>query len=161
MISFAIMHAPWSSRWPFVLELLPSLPGAALILDEHRQGIWPTARRAWRAHAANALHHVVVQDDAILPSDFVAQVADLAERHPATAMTFNRTGGAPTAVANMMPVEALHRWIAWADGLPERDRAHDDLLLLEWCRRVGMPLHSHDFVGHRPIPSIRREERNA
>lgn len=156
VISYAVMHAPWSGRGPYVAELLAALPGAQLVTDDWRQGVWPTARRAWSAHHAHATHHVVVQDDAVLPSDFLERVEELTTRSQSTVYAFNRTRGGITAVAMMMPRPAIPVWLAWTDTLPPQRRKHDDEMLVSWCRNTRTELRVLDIVGHRPVGSIAR-----
>lgn len=160
MISFAIMHAPWGGRVALLAELRQRLPMAEVIEDTYRQGIWPTARRAWSAYSAAASHHVVVQDDAELPPDFLPRVHELAEQ-PAAAVFMNRTHGQPTAVANMLPTALIGTWLSWCAALPPKRQKHDDVLLKIWSRRSGLPIRLLDFVGHRPVPSIRRGHAHA
>lgn len=71
MLSVAVMAHP--SRAAFVEELTPQLPGAEVVWDE-RNDRWDTGRRSLLAYDSRASHHVVVQDDAILCTDFLAGV---------------------------------------------------------------------------------------
>jgi len=70
-LSVAIMAHP--SRAKFVDALLPQLPGAVVVWDE-KQDRWDTGRRSMLAFDLTADWHLVVQDDAILCRDFLAQV---------------------------------------------------------------------------------------
>lgn len=71
MLSVALMAHP--RRQSFVDQQLPQLPGAELVLDRHDDR-WETGRRALLAFDPAADYHCVVQDDAILCSDFLAGV---------------------------------------------------------------------------------------
>lgn len=72
LISHAIMAHP--NRAHFVADyLLPRMPGATVVWDEH-QDRWDTGRRSMLAYHPGATWHVVTQDDAILCDEYLASV---------------------------------------------------------------------------------------
>jgi len=78
-LSIAIMAHPKRERW--VNEyLVPRLPGARVVWDE-KNDRWDTGSRSLQAHT-DAEWHLVVQDDALLPNDFVAGVQKMLKAVP-------------------------------------------------------------------------------
>lgn len=68
MISVAIMSHP--SRRAYVDQLVQRLPDAVTVWDE-RNNVWDTGRRSLLAYDPDATHHLVIQDDAEVPSDLM------------------------------------------------------------------------------------------
>jgi len=67
-VSFAIMAHPRRKHW--VPDLKREIPDATVVWDEF-ENRWDTGRRSLLAFNADADWHVVVQDDALVPSGFV------------------------------------------------------------------------------------------
>lgn len=66
-LSIAIMaHRKRERHIPYLLERLPE--GTPVIWDQHNDR-WDTGRRSMLAYGADATHHLVIQDDAILCRD--------------------------------------------------------------------------------------------
>jgi hypothetical protein len=78
-LSVAIMAHPSREKWVPLLE--EQLDNAKVIWDE-KQDRWDTGSRAMLAYDKNATHHLVVQDDAVLPPDFLAGVEKMLEYVP-------------------------------------------------------------------------------
>ena len=57
-------------RW-WVEEMQKKIPQARLVEDVRSQGVWPTAKRAWKQYDPFATHHIVLQDDVLPCQDFV------------------------------------------------------------------------------------------
>lgn len=114
MISLAVMAHP--SRVTLVNELLPQLPAARVVFDE-KSDRWDTGRRSMLAHDPAAVWHLVVQDDAVLAPNFVAQAsAALRCAGPgpvAFYMGRSSLGAVPVAAAMR---KALHRRASWILG---------------------------------------------
>lgn len=69
-LSAAVMAHP--SRAPLVDELLGWLDRPVEVVWDRRSDRWDTGRRAQLAYDPQATHHLVVQDDAIVPPDLCA-----------------------------------------------------------------------------------------
>lgn len=146
LMSIAIMAHP--SRMEFVDNLCEQLPNAVVKLDRER-GIWDTAARAWRSYGRACLWHLVVQDDAVLCSNFQANVeAALACVEPIRPVSFYLGGPRPHAeivepaiekakelgtpwiemegpwwgVAYALPTEFIPEVMEWGDSVTETER---------------------------------------
>ena len=87
-LSIAIQHTPNNAdREKWARAMIEQLRGEnpktrlAVIEDAHRQGCWPTFRRALEA-AGGASHHIVLQDDIELCRDFIRSVKRLIRVRP-------------------------------------------------------------------------------
>jgi hypothetical protein len=140
-------------------------------------GTLRTARAAWRLVAPGATHHMVIQDDVILPRNFFEHVAASLERHPDRALAFFAEWGSCTATA--IRVAAL-RGASWAevvdwyvptqalalpadvangvDGYAAAQPADtpDDHVLLDHLRRCGVPVYASvpNLLQHADAPSL-------
>jgi hypothetical protein len=71
-------------RAPFVPELEHALDRpAAVVWDDGSNSRWGTGRRALLAYDPDATHHLVIQDDAVIPRDLVAGVEAALAHAPA------------------------------------------------------------------------------
>jgi hypothetical protein len=93
-------HREWNLR--LACDPSPELPPATL----------RTARVAWRMVEPGATHHMVIQDDVILPPRFFEHVAAAVATHPASALCFFAEWGSRTATT--VRVAAL-RGASWAE----------------------------------------------
>jgi len=91
------MHASFDSeRKGMLIGLMRALGdinaetvGWKVIRDESRDGVWPTARRAWiDGLRHNATHHLVIQDDIAVCRDFLASVNKTLELHPTSPISY-------------------------------------------------------------------------
>lgn len=100
-LSLAIMHLPAdANRRAMVIDMQRRMGGQAglgrdtvyweITEDRHREGVWPTARRAWMACARGAgqTHHLVMQDDAIPCRDFLSGAKAALDAVPDKVVTF-------------------------------------------------------------------------
>ena len=88
-ISVAIMAVPQRLD-TFVSEMETRLPAqVCLAVDKLGEGVLPTAYRAWRSYNQEATHHLVLQDDLILPPNFMSLVFHVMERNPEHILTFH------------------------------------------------------------------------
>jgi hypothetical protein len=81
-VSVAVAVVAHPDRLDDALALAGDL-GAALVVDEHHQGEWPTHARAlaWAAQQ-DASHALIVQDDAVPIPDLLDHVAAAIAAHP-------------------------------------------------------------------------------
>lgn len=70
-LSVAIMAHPKREHW---VPLLEEQLGDAKVVWDEKQDRWDTGARSMLAYDPNATHHLVVQDDSLLPPDFRAGV---------------------------------------------------------------------------------------
>ncbi len=89
-ISYAVMAHPTRSRLAQAVreQLLPQ--ESTLVLDPEPWGVPATLRTAtmaWAAMPPDATHHVVLQDDVVLASEFTAHVEALVRLHPDRAVS--------------------------------------------------------------------------
>jgi hypothetical protein len=69
-----------------------------------------TARLAWAAIEPGASHHLVVQDDARLPTGFLTQARQAATRQPDVPLVFYTEWGSKTAGAVRIAALTAHAW---------------------------------------------------
>jgi hypothetical protein len=159
--SIAIMAHP--SRSHLVRELSRRLPGAAVVWDE-KGDRWDTGRRSMLAHDPEAQWHLVVQDDAVLCRDFLAQVYHALQAAPQGPVAFymGTTGrfaglssteaalrahqlglswveapGPWWGVAVAVPVQHIPAMVSWCDersDLPNYDRR-----MARYWHHLGIP----------------------
>jgi hypothetical protein len=105
-LSLAVMHASFDSERRAMLISLERALGGRVGLDTYtngwnyikdgsRDGVWPTARRAWLDYARyDTSHHLVIQDDIVVCKDFLASVRAALEaqpHHPVSFFDLSRT----------------------------------------------------------------------
>lgn len=167
-LSAAVMHTPWVPfRALTVDRLRRQIPRLRVCADHDREGVWPTARRAWLAHSQLATHHLVLQDDVGLCPGFwrglpamVAQAAQqplyLFSARPAVAKAAQLAGvrwvrepGALWAQAIVLPVPMIHAWLDWLDEQGIGDDWHP-----EWDDvRLSLYLMAHRLDCWIPVPN--------
>lgn len=139
-VSLAVMAHP--KRAAFVEELLPALPGATVVWDQHDDR-WETGRRSMLAHDVDADWHLVVQDDAILCGEFVPGVTKALAAvgdHPVAFYMGRIRPHAETVVRLAQAAIAARRaWIAargpwW--GVAIALRTHHIEPMLAWCDKA-------------------------
>lgn len=69
-LSASVMAHP--KRKKFVTELSRRFDRPVPVTWDRRNDRWDTGRRAWLAHDLSASHHLVIQDDALVPRDLLA-----------------------------------------------------------------------------------------
>lgn len=143
MISVAIKHAPWSSRRAELVDAIRLEVPSALVVRDERRNVWHTARRAWEC--ATGSHHVVVDDDVVLPRGFLdgLRVGDYA------IFLCSSPGG-----ALCMPTRWIRKWLRWCDENVRPDYPHDDARLHLWLTRCGRPFERRPIVGLADVPSL-------
>lgn len=177
MISVAIMAHP--ARAEYVEELQGRLDRPAKVVWDERQDRWDTGRRSMLAYDPSASHHLVVQDDAVIPRDFVAGVeAALAHApqdvplclyvgrvRPYRALVNKYVALAEGkaswlvmdqlvwGVAIVMPTKFIEPMVAWCDGqhIPNYDTRMSRWLEYQQIR-TWYPWPS--LVDHRESPSL-------
>ena len=174
-LSAAVMHVPdVPIRRALLADLLRGLGQQemrdrlakfTIVRDTRRDGVWPTARRAWMsAGDAGVTHHMVIQDDATPCRDFLAGVHCLIEAAPASPICLfdmskatkdalaagsnwvSRTS-LSSALAIVMPVTMALDAIRWADAHVLPSLVHDDV-------RFSMYFQSQGIVVLGTAPSL-------
>ncbi|MGK5639881.1 hypothetical protein ACSNOK_16435, partial [Streptomyces sp. URMC 126] len=117
-LSAAIMAHP--SREAAARRLSEAHPelAARVVTDPDPQGppsALRTARRAWRAVAPGATHHLVLQDDALLSPGFAATAAALAAARPEHSVSLFTEWGSRTANAVRAAALLGHAWAPVVD----------------------------------------------
>lgn len=83
-VSVAVMAHP--KREEFVPGLVNAIGGDVAVVWDRRNDRWDTGRRALLAFEPDATHHLVIQDDAVVPDGLVAEcvrvVANVPAGHP-------------------------------------------------------------------------------
>lgn len=99
-LSLAVMHASFDADRRAMLLGLERALGGRIGLDTHtdgwnyvkdgsRDGVWPTARRAWLDYRRwNTTHHLVIQDDIAICRDFLPSVKAALEAQPDHPVSF-------------------------------------------------------------------------
>lgn len=169
-------------REQFVPDLLAALDRPAEVIWDQKNDRWDTGRRAMLAHAPDATHHLVVQDDAIVCRDLVAgvekalQYVTNPERAPLCLYVGRVTpyreaveelvaaAGPGTSwltmsqlnwgVGIVMPVGLIRRMVKWGDGRP--DIANYDKRMSRYLQTLGVTVWYPwpSLVEHRDSPSL-------
>lgn len=177
-MSVAIMAHP--RRAAFVPELTTALDrDAEVVWDDGSNSRWGTGRRALLAYDPDATHHLVIQDDAVIPRDLAAG-AEAALKHtpgdvplclyvgrvrPYREMVteYVRKAGAGASwlvmdrlnwgVAVVIPTIYIDDLVAWCDGgrIPNYDSR-----MSAWFEAEGIPVWYPwpSLVDHRESPSL-------
>lgn len=178
-LSVAIMaHRQRAQFIPPLLDRL-GLDDGAVVWDE-RGDRWHTGRRSMLAYDTEASHHLVVQDDAVVPRDLVAGVTQALGRVPADSpmcLYIGKTRKFWTAMARsglqaprtpawlamgqihwgvgiVMPTHLIEPMVAWGDQHPEVENY--DKRLSRWCEHKGLTVYYPwpSLVDHRESPSL-------
>lgn len=176
-LSIAVMHAPWArARAERLASLVTDLGGALVVEAVRGAGVWDTARRAWLAHAPEATHHLVVQDDAEPCARFRERALGAIAARPAHVVTLYthrarevaraREAGASWCwgpdcaygVASLMPVGMIASFLAWEKAHVRANYPHDDNRLGLWARATGRGAWTTvpQLVDHADLPSTLR-----
>lgn len=168
-VSTVVMAHP--KRRAFVTELLTRLDRPAEVVWDERDDRWHTGRRAMLAYQADATHHLVVQDDAIIPRDLVAGVEQALAHVPAGAplclycgrvrpyrelvqQLVDRAGDNTSwltmsqlhwGVGIVMPTDLIGDMISWCDGRTE---------IANYDRRISRWLGHQNITTWYPWPSL-------
>lgn len=167
-VSVAIMAHPARKR--FIPALQAALDRDAEVVWDRWSDRWDTGSRSMLAYTAEATHHLVVQDDAIVCRDLVAGLEQalnaLSDQRQPTPLclylskhspylqrshtwpsnvTWLRKTGMASGVGIVMPVELIEPAIAW--GNPRRDIKNYDT-------RIGRFLQSQSVLTWHPWPSL-------
>jgi hypothetical protein len=178
-LSVAVMaHRKRQEFIPPLLQQL-GLTGDAVVWDE-RNDRWDTGRRAMLAHDTEASHHLVIQDDGIVPLDLVPGVVEALARVPAGSpmcLYIGKTRRFWTAVARtgvqvprrpvwltmpqihwgvgvVMPTKLIEDMAAWGDR--HREVVNYDKRMSRWCQAQGLSVWYPwpSLVDHRQSPSL-------
>ena len=166
-------------RAEFVKSLVHDLGGAHVVWDQFNDR-WDTGRRAWLSYDPSATHHMVIQDDAIVPPDLPEALSRVAENTPtdclvsmyagrtrafrgAVALAQRKCHAIPSwlrapqlmwGVAVMAPTTHIRDMIAYGDR--RTDLSNYDTRLSEWCMSTDTPVYYPwpSLVNHRISPSL-------
>lgn len=160
-VHVSLMHAPWSNRWRYVRAAAaacehPSIVGFRVVNDTLREGVWPTARRAWEVGAISAASHVLVlQDDVHLCHAFPDNISAVVAARPAHILSLFSMGrgdvlkakergvswawgpDAAYGQALLMPRDEVRRFLAWEVDHVRPDYPHDDNRVAMYARCTG------------------------
>lgn len=136
------MHAPWAAqRRTWLRAVLDSYPNAMVIQDDRREGVWPTAVRAWKACLKPGTTHAFVLQDDMIPLDpqrheFAVEcfpAAAVSGFHPASPLDSVRyhTADEPHQLglhgvwggSVILPIEHVEPFLAFAEELTGLDDA--------------------------------------
>lgn len=168
-LSAAVMHAAWAvERRPWVQSIFAEADQAnqevSLIQDTKREGVWPTAKRAWEAIDIGATHHLVLQDDVVLCPNFFEVVKEVIAARPNHPIgPFTRRGACVEAAARgefwatidggawgpafILPVPMLREYLAWERVNVRTNFPHDD-------ERLAMFLTATKRPSWATVPSL-------
>jgi hypothetical protein len=167
-------------REAFVAELLAKLDRPAEVVWDQREDRWDTGRRAMLAYSGDTSHHLVLQDDAVIPHDLVAGVERALGHVPdgsplalycgrvrpfremITALvtaagddaSWLTMGQIHWGVGIVMPTGLIRRMVAWCDR--RSDIANYDRRISRWCQHQGLTVYYPwpSLVDHRDSPSL-------
>jgi hypothetical protein len=175
-ISLAVMHASFDGQRRAMLLDLERALGGRVGLDTHtsgwnyvkdgsRDGVWPTARRAWIDHRRfESTHHLVIQDDITICKDFLASVnAALSVKSDVPVSFFDLSRGITDAEAKglhwatrksismaqaiAIPTPMIDPAIAWIDKHVKPETEGDD-------ERLSIYFLSHGITVWYTVPSL-------
>lgn len=177
-VSVAIMAHP--RRQAFIPELQAKLDRPATVVwDDGTNSRWGTGRRALLAYDPEATHHLVLQDDAVIPRDLVAGVEAALAHAPADVplclyvgkvrpyreMVTEYVGRAANnaswlvmdrlnwGVAVVFPTRLIDDMVTWCDNgrIPNYDSR-----MSSWLEAQGIPVWYPwpSLVDHRESPSL-------
>jgi nucleoside-diphosphate-sugar epimerase len=180
VLSGAIMTHP--KRAAAALALRGSAPPGLfeIVTDPEPAGRPHTLRSAmaaWSAASAECTHHIVVQDDIVLPRGFLRHVTEAVDTLPDAALALYSNWNSRNGAAVRMAVLAGLRWVeAVSEYTPTAalilpralalgyepfarelgGRWSDDLMMLRYLRHAGVPtyLAVPCVVDHGRLPSL-------
>lgn len=138
-LSAVVMAHP--KREHFIPELLENLDrDVEVVWDSGDNVRWNTGYRAMKAYDPNCSHHLVIQDDAIVPLDLVAGVEEACNHIPADAAMCLYIGRTRKFWRKVMmtgvkvprsPAWIIMNQIHWGQGVVFPTHLIDEML--EWC----------------------------
>lgn len=185
-LSVVVMAHPQRAHMVEELRERIDLDDVLVIWDE-RNNEWDTASRAWSAVDRSATHGVVIQDDAVLPREFVAgltdalrwvpkrvplglyvgtsrpqgaQIARLVQNANAQHASWLRMDSLYWGVGVAVPTEHIDAMISWGSDHPEI-REYDRRLSV-WFQQAHLPIYYPwpSFVDHRDEGSLLGNKRS-
>lgn len=180
MISTVVMAHPTRKR--LVQKLVAHFP-APVVWDE-RNDVWDTGRRALLAFNPEASHHLIVQDDAVVPRGLIGACEKIIQNVPPKApvslymgkariqperfsmmpvVTAGRQRNATFAVfpgpwwgvGIILPTADIEAAVAYGDENPKR-QANYDIRIAQFYDSQGIDCYYTlpSIVDHRPGPSL-------
>lgn len=168
-LSVAVMAHP--SRAAQVEALMARMDRPAEVVWDRINDRWDTGRRSQLAYNPNATHHLVVQDDAVIPRDFVAGVEHAVAHAPeGVALCLYLGAVRPFAARISRAVERAGDEVAWLvmrdlhwgvgvvlpteiieQLITDQDRRTS---IVEYDRRMSRWLTTHNVQVWYPWPSL-------
>jgi hypothetical protein len=167
-------------REAFIPDLLAKLDRPATVVWDRHGNRWDTGRRSMLAYDRTATHHLVLQDDAVIPRDLAGGIEQALQHVPEgsplclycgrnqpyrdTIQRLVEAAGPGTSwltmsqlhwgVGIVMPVEHIPEMVAWCDHrseIPNYDRR-----ISRWCQHRGLTVYYPwpSLVDHRNSPSL-------
>lgn len=177
-ISAAIMAHPDRSR--FVTELRSKLDRDVPVVWDERNDRWDTGSRAMAVYDPTATHHLVLQDDAVIPHDLLAGLEKALARVPdeaALCLYFGKVKRSRTSiwriinrtradtswvvtthlnwgVGIVLPTRHIKEMLSWANM--RSDIANYDIRIGRWLQHNRIPVYYPwpSLVDHRNSPSL-------
>lgn len=99
ILSVSVMHAPWDSKrveWLKTIAERVNTPTLNVVSDDNKEGVWATAKKAWKLSGTRIIkdkntqqdvtfqstHHIVFQDDMIPEIGWEDKLLTVIEKHP-------------------------------------------------------------------------------
>lgn len=111
VISVAVMAHPKRER--FVPPLVSRLDREPTVVWDEKDSRWDTGRRALLTYSPDATHHLVVQDDALVPRDLVAGVVEALEYVPDDSPLSLYVGRVKPHAQRIQPVIQKTKRMSW------------------------------------------------
>lgn len=140
-----------------------------VVVDINSLGIWETAKKAWKAYAPDATHHMVLQDDIILSQDFFTVskklIGYVSKFDPTASLSFcdnleremqaAKRNGLHWVVTTkcrhaqclVQPTNQINHWIDWCEWYIRPEYYHDD-------GRLEIYLFKHNRRIWHAVPSL-------
>lgn len=179
-LSAVIMAHP--TRKAFVSELQAKLDGDVPVVWDEKNDRWDTGRRSMLAYDPEASHHLVLQDDAVIPHDLLAGLEKAITHTPEAAplcLYIGKVRPDRAAVQRLvrradrvkntswivmshlhwgvgivMPTRLIDRMVRWGDT--RSDITNYDKRIGRWCQLRRIPVYYPwpSLVDHRNSPSL-------
>lgn len=142
--SVAIKHVSHNGRASIVSRLRREFD--AKVVLEQGNGVWDTARRAWKAVKPDVTHHLVLDDDMLLKNkDHLQSAFGTNPSH----LCMGLPGG-----AFCLPVHFINEFLEWCDDNIRHNYPHDDARLLLWAWKTGKVIEELDIFTQAPTISM-------
>lgn len=161
-IGVTIVHAPWDARRrAWVAGIRREMPGAVVVPDNDRRGLWHTCKRGWMAAALarGATHALPLADDMLPVRGCMASLRNAVAVQPEAILVLHTAR--PTVVAAalesgtrwatgqnavwggamLMPAPWVFDFLKWEAANIKPDYPHDDTRLKLWAMTHDRPVY--------------------